>query len=106
MSVKYSVSTEQLVYAASAFDASRDKCLNLVRKMMNTSSGLKSAWQGEAAENYYRKLEGISGDLEDMKNIIEEHSKDLRAIEAEYKKAESNAAQKVMPLDTDVLSYS
>lgn len=103
--MKYTVSTEQLLAAAHAFEGSRDKCLNLVRKMMNTSTGLKSSWQGEAAENYYHKLEGISSDLEDMKNIIEEHSKDLRAIEREYKNAESNASQKSIALDNDVLSY-
>lgn len=105
MSMKYSVSTEQLLAAASQFEASRTKCINLVRKMMNTCTGLKGSWQGEAAENYYKKLAGISGDLNDIQKIIEEHSKDLRAIEAEYKKAESNASQKVIALDNDVLSY-
>ncbi len=40
-----------------------------------------------------------------MKRIIDEHSKDLRAIEKVYKTAEENVGRQAAQLNPDVLSY-
>ena len=105
MAVTVKVSTVQLDAAASKFDASRDKCLQLVRKMMNTCTDLKGKWKGEAANNYYNKLQQIQGDLEDMRRIIDEHAKDLRAASKVYTQAETEVGQRNAGLETDVLHY-
>ena len=105
MAITVKVSTAQLDAAASQFDASRDKCINMVRRMMNTCTGLKGSWKGEAANNYYNKLQQIQGDLEDMKRIIDEHSKDLRAIAKVYTQTEDTVGRQAASLNTDVLHY-
>ncbi|MBQ6986708.1 MAG: WXG100 family type VII secretion target, partial [Oscillibacter sp.] len=83
----------------------REDCIRKVRMMMNTCTGLKGSWKGEAANNYYNKLQQIQGDLEDMKRIIDEHSKDLRAMKRVFEQAEDQVAVNVAGLNTDVLNY-
>ncbi|MBR0283120.1 MAG: WXG100 family type VII secretion target [Oscillibacter sp.] len=105
MAITVKVSTAQLDAAASKFDTSRDKCVNLARQMMDAASRLRGSWKGEAANNYYNKLTQIHGDLEDMKRIIDEQAKDLRAMSKVYAKAENDVAVKSAGLDTDVLNF-
>ena len=105
MAITLKVSTAQFEAAAQQFDAVRDECIKMVQKMMNTCTGLKGSWKGEAANNYYNKLQQIQGDLEDMKRIIDEHSKDLRAMKRVFEKAENDVAVNVAGLNTDVLNY-
>lgn len=105
MAITLKVSTAQFEAAAQQFDAARDECVQMVRKMMNTCTGLKGSWKGEAANNYYNKLQQIQGDLEDMKRIIDEHSKDLRAMKKVFENAENEVAVNVAGLNTDVLNY-
>ena len=40
-----------------------------------------------------------------MKNIIDEHSKDLRAMKRVFETAENEVGVNMASLDTDVLSY-
>jgi WXG100 family type VII secretion target len=105
MAITVKVSTAQLEAGARQFDASREKCIQLVRQMMNTCTGLKGKWKGEAANNYYNKLSQLQGDLEDMKRIIDEHAKDLRAIKHVFEQTEDRVATNVASLETDVLNY-
>jgi WXG100 family type VII secretion target len=105
MAVTVKVSTAQFEAAANQFEAIRDECVQMVRRMMNTCTGLKGSWKGEAANNYYNKLQQIQGDIEDMKRIIDEHSKDLRAMKRVFDRAENDVAVKAASLDTDVLHY-
>ena len=74
-------------------------------QMMNTCTGLKGSWQGEAASIYYNKLSQIAGDLRDVNNIIDEQRKDLQEISKEYKLAETTTSQAVAGLNTDVLHF-
>ena len=105
MAVTVKVSTAQFEAGARQFDTIRNECVQMVRRMMNTCTGLKGSWKGEAANNYYNKLQQIQGDLEDMKRIIDEHSKDLRAMKIVFEQAEDNVAVNVAGLNTDVLTY-
>lgn len=105
MAVTVKVSSAQLEAAAQRFDASRTKCEQIVQKMMRTCTGLQSKWKSPAATQYYNKLSQISGDLNDMKRIINEHVNDLREIKKIFETTEDNAAVKAASLETDVLSY-
>ncbi|MBQ9617595.1 MAG: WXG100 family type VII secretion target [Oscillibacter sp.] len=105
MAITVKVSTAQFEAGAQQFERVRDECLQMVRRMMNTCTGLKGSWKGEAANNYYNKLQQIQGDLEDMKRIIDEHSKDLRAMKRVFEQAEDQVAVNVAGLNTDVLNY-
>ena len=105
MAITVKVSTAQLEAAAQKYDASREKCVGYVRQMMGIADTLKGSWKGEAANNFYNKLKQIQGDLEDMKRIIDEQAKDLRAMEKVYTKAENDVAVKSASLDTDVLNF-
>jgi WXG100 family type VII secretion target len=105
MAVTVKVSTAQFQAAATQFEAIREDCMRKVLRMMNTCTGLKGSWKGEAANNYYNKLQQIQGDIEDMKRIIDEHSKDLRAMKRVFDRAENDVAVKAASLDTDVLNY-
>ena len=105
MAVTVKVSTAQFEAAAAQFEALREDCIRKVRMMMNTCTGLKGSWKGEAANNYYNKLQQIQGDLEDMKRIIDEHSRDLRAMRKVFEKAENDVAVQAAGLNADVLNY-
>ena len=105
MAVTVKVSTAQFEAAAAQFASIREDCIRKVRMMMNTCTGLKGSWKGEAANNYYNKLQQIQGDLEDMKRIIDEHVNDLRAMEKVFERAETDVAVKAAGLETDVLHY-
>ena len=105
MAITLKVRTSEFESAARQFDASRDKCVQMVRKMMNTCTGLKGSWKGEAANNYYRKLQQLQSELEGMKRIIDEHSKDLRKMKIVFERAENDVAVKAASVSTDVLSH-
>lgn len=104
-SMKIHVSTQELEGAATRYDASRDKCIQIVRQIMNGATRLSGSWHGEAATNYYNKLSQIQGDLETLKRIIDEQAKDLRAIAKVYEKAETEAGAKATAIDAATLSF-
>ena len=105
MAITVKVSTQQLEAAAGKFDTVRGECIAKVREMMNIADNLKGSWKGEAANNFYNKLQQIAGDLNDMDRIINEHVLDLRAIEKVFETTENEVGVRNASLNADVLSY-
>lgn len=105
MATTFKVSTDQLELASNAFDSSRNKCINLARRIMNIAGELKGSWQGDAATAFYNKLQGIQGDINDINKIINEHVQDLREIANVYKQTEDTVKAQSSGLQSDVLSY-
>jgi len=105
MAVTVVVSSSQFEDGARQFEQSRKNCEQAVKKMMNTCTGLKNKWKSPAATQYYNKLQQLSGELEDIKRIINEHVNDLREIKKIFEQAEDTAANKIGSLNTDVLHY-
>lgn len=105
MAITVKVSTAQMEQAARNFQSSRSACTNKVQEMMNIAGNLKGSWKGEAANNYYKKLSQISGDLKDLQKIIDEHINDLNAMDKVYVQAENDAARQATSLNSDVLHY-
>lgn len=105
MPYKFSVSTDELEIAANAFDASRNKCVNLAKRIVTAGGALKGSWQGDAATAFYNKLVGIQGDIQDINKIINEHVQDLRDIANVYKQTEDTIKGQTSGLQSDVLSY-
>jgi len=104
-SITVHVRSQDLENGAKQFDQSRRNCENLVKKMMNTCTGLQNKWKSPAATKYYQKLQALSNDLEDIRRIINEHVNDLREIKKIYEKMDSDAVNVANSLTPDVLSY-
>ena len=105
MAVTVKVSTAQFEAAARQFDASREKCVNLVNQIVGSCDRLRGSWKGEAANNYYNKLQQLRDEINDIKRIIDEHAKDLRAMKKVFEQAEDTAGVQAASLNTDVLHY-
>jgi WXG100 family type VII secretion target len=104
-SYTFKVSTDDLDRAVNTFDNYRNNCVNTARKIMQVSSSLQGSWKGDAATDFFKKLQAIQGDITDVNNIINEHVKDLREISGEYKKAEQKAQAQSSGLQTDVIKF-
>ena len=104
-SYTFKVSTDDLERGAKAFDNSRNKCVQIARKIMAVGDELQGTWEGDDATTFFNKLKGIEGDINDISKIINEHVLDLRKAAQEFKAGMDTSKAKASGLQSDVISY-
>ena len=74
------VTPEKMIQESGSFGNSAATVQNLTTQMTDIATQLKPSYQGEAAEELYRKITGLSGDISKILKMIKEHSDDLKSI--------------------------
>ncbi|MDE7261698.1 MAG: WXG100 family type VII secretion target [Oscillospiraceae bacterium] len=97
------VTPEELINTSTEFDATGGTIRNLTSQMVDVVTSLNSVWEGEAANLYQQKFQGLQDDIERMHSMIQEHVKDLIDMANRFKQAETEAAAIAEPLLSDVI---
>lgn len=96
------VTPEKLTQAASEFQASGKNINAMTSEMMGIVDSLKSVWQGNAANEYAGRFNGLRDDIEKINRMIEEHVNDLNEMAIEYQNAEDQSVEESMSLVSDI----
>ena len=97
------VTPEKLLQTSGEFSTTGNQIKNLTGEMLTLVKGLNSIWQGEAATAYGTKFNSLSGDMEKLYRMVQEHVKDLQEMAGQYKSAESGNAQQGSTLKSNVV---
>lgn len=98
------VSTAKLTITANAFSATGNQIKSITTQMtvtVNTLSG--SIWNGDAANAYKKKFNGLQDDINRMVKMIQEHVKDLNNMAREYEQTEASNINLGNSLSDDVI---
>ena len=98
------VTPEKLIQAAGEFSQTGKTIRSLTSEMLSIVNGLKSIWQGEAAENYSSRFASLQDDIEKIGRIIDEHVSDLNEMAREYQNAEKASVEAAGSLMSDIVS--
>lgn len=74
------VTPDQLISTAGEFDTCAGEVSTLTNQMTDMVTALSSIWQGDAAEAYKNKFNGLNDDIQKMIGFIKEHANDLKDI--------------------------
>lgn len=97
------VTPEQLISTAGEFSSKASVVQNLTSEMTSKVTGLSSVWEGNAATAYINKFKGLEDDIAKIIRMIQEHSKDLEDMAANYSTAEGDAESLIENLSSDVI---
>lgn len=97
------VTPEQLESTASEFSSKASAISTLTTNMMNTVTGLSSAWEGDASTAYTNKFKELADDIQRMINMVKEHSTDLTEMAQVYRSAETANTEEAQALAGDVI---
>lgn len=95
------VTPEKMISVSTQFGQADSKVSSLTKQMMDIASQLKGTWAGEAANAYYSKLQGLSGDIQKLHKMIQEHTTDLQEMAKTYQNAEKSNLQTAQALKTN-----
>lgn len=95
------VTPEKMISVSGQFGQSDSKVNSLTQSMMDIVNQLNSTWAGEAATGYYTKLKGLSGDMQKLHRMIQEHTTDLQDMARTYQEAEKANLQTANALKTN-----
>lgn len=98
------VTPEKLIQASNEFSQTGKTISSLTSEMMSIVNGLKSIWQGEAANSYNSRFTSLQDDVQKILNIIQEHVNDLNEMAREYQNAENASLEASSSLVSDVVS--
>ena len=98
------VTPEKLIQASNEFSQTGKTISSLTSEMMSIVNGLKSIWQGEAANSYSSRFSSLQDDIEKINRIIQEHVTDLNEMAREYQNAENASLEASSALAADVVS--
>jgi WXG100 family type VII secretion target len=83
------VTPEQLKATASSMESVGNSIKNTTSSMLSEVSGIsQNIWSGEASGTFIKKFQGMQTDINKMCKRLNEQSKHLAAIAAEYSKSE------------------
>lgn len=97
------VTPEQLISTAGEFDTCAGEVSTLTSQMTDMVTGLSSIWQGEAAEAYKNKFNGLNDDIQKMIGFIKEHAEDLKEMANVYTATEQSNEDLIANLSSDVI---
>lgn len=83
------VTPEELKRAAQAFTSSNNNIGAATQSMLNIAQELQSAWGGEAASAYYKKLSDLQTGMSKMQSIITKEAANLEQMAGIYQEAEN-----------------
>lgn len=97
------VTPEKLLETANEFSLSGKNISSLTSEMLSIITGLKSVWQGNAANAYVEKFSMLSDDIEKLNRIIQEHVSDLTEMARNYEEAETASEEESAKLLSEVI---
>ncbi|MBQ8970457.1 MAG: WXG100 family type VII secretion target [Lachnospiraceae bacterium] len=98
------VTPEKLIQASNEFSQTGKTISSLTSEMLSIVNGLKSIWQGEAAESYSSRFASLQDDIEKINRIIQEHVSDLNEMAREYQNAENASLEASSSLMSDIVN--
>lgn len=87
------VTPEKLMQSSGEFATVSGQIKNLTTEMMTKVQGMKTMWQGEAAEAYMTKFSSLQTDMDKLYRMVQEHADDLQEMASSYKMAEDGNAE-------------
>lgn len=97
------VTPETLKSTAGEFQSTNGQIKSTTDEMVNLINGLKSIWEGTAAEAFTAKVSGLQQDMNKIYSMINEHVKDLTEMADTYIRAENANAQTGSALQAGIL---
>lgn len=97
------VTPQKLISTAGEFETCAGEVSTLTGQMTEMVTSLTSIWQGEAAEAYKNKFNGLNDDIQKMIEFIKEHSTDLKAMAQVYTDTEQSNENLIANLSSDVI---
>lgn len=97
------VNPQDLINTATDFNARGQNVANLTQEMLSLVAGLKGGWEGDASGAYTRKFAELSGDIEQIRNKIKEHTEDLREMARTYENAERQNTEAHAALSSNLI---
>lgn len=96
------VSTQDLMNAASEFQARNTAINNITQEMLTLARGLNSQWEGDSAAAFINRFNELEDDMQMISKMITEHVKDLQEMAAAYESAEQQVAS-VTQVNTNLI---
>lgn len=97
------VTPEKLIQTSGEFEGLGGQMKNLTGEMLTLIKSLGSAWQGEASAAYQGKFENLSGDMEKLYRMVQEHARDLQEMAVQYQQAEGSNTEQGSSLQNGVI---
>lgn len=97
------VTPEVLKSTASEFQSTNGQIKATTDEMVNLISGLKSVWEGSAADAFTAKVSGLQRDMNKIYSMVNEHVRDLTDMAENYIRAEDANAQTSSALQAGIL---
>ena len=97
------VTPEKLISTSNEFKAAANEVRTLTADMTSTVNSLSSIWQGDAANAYRNKFNGLQDDIARLISMINEHVTDLNEMANIYKQAENADLNDISSLSSDVI---
>ena len=97
------VTPDQLISTSGEFDTCAGEVSTLTSQMTEMVNSLSSIWQGEAAEAYKAKFNGLNDDIQKMIGFVKEHANDLKEMAQIYKTTEQSNEEIISNLSSDVI---
>ena len=101
--ITMNVNAQELFMTADSFESNGRNVANLTCGMLNLVNGLSGIWEGEAAQAFISKFNGLEDDIQRMVNMISEHVSDLREMGQNYTEAENLSTDATESLLVDVI---
>lgn len=96
------VSTQDLMNAASEFQARNTAINNITQEMLTLARGLNSQWEGDSAAAFINRFNELEDDMQMISKMITEHVNDLQEMAAAYESAEQQVAS-VTQVNTNLI---
>lgn len=97
------VTPNELISTAGEFDTCAGEVSTLTNQMTDMVTALSSIWQGDAAEAYKNKFNGLNDDIQKMIGFIKEHANDLKDMAQVYTSTEQANEDLISTLSSDVI---
>ena len=97
------VTPEKLMEASGEFATTGNQMKAITGDMLTLIKGLGSIWQGEAAAAYGSRFGSLSGDMERLYKMIQEHVRELQEMAKQYQEAEGGSTQQGSSLQNNVV---
>ena len=97
------VDTSKLRTTASALGSTSSQVVSATKSMTETVNSLTGAvWTGEAASAFTKKFSELSGEIQQIDKMVQEHIDDLNKIAEGYDKAEEENKAAANALASDL----
>lgn len=97
------VTPEKLLQASGEFGVTGNQMKAVTGEMLSLIKSLSGIWQGEAAAAYGNRFASLSGDMDKLYKMVQEHAGDLQEMARHYQEAEGGNTQQGSSLRSNVI---